>query len=826
MKESKSALVKIWVVLLVTVMVLGGISYFSYTSYQRFDKALEEIAAAPENATLTEKIFSRLSALETSSRAYALTLADEDYGEYFLKAQNAQMYIDSLVLKSGSKPYRRQVDTLRILFQEKLNSFDDLINYKLVQSYQQEPQAIEFINRNQNLVKKDTVLIPVRQEEQVLVEDTVNKPNFLQRLFGAKPKERLQTTTVLRYDTAYQESVDTLLQSVKQAIADAEKRREYQDERLTDRELALVNKDQIIVHKLQRLMANIRSKEKQEAMAQKERTAGEAKASFRRVVWLASIGGVLTLVLVFLVARDFTEAKRLQDQLAMAKQRAEELGKAKEDFLASMSHEIRTPLNAVIGFTEQLGKEDLGNNQREKLGYIKRSSNHLLMLVNDILDFSKIEAGKLSLEKICFAPYDIVRECVESIRPLADQKDIALKLDMGAQLEDVLISGDPLRLKQVLLNLLSNAVKFTEHGSVTLHASAKAVQGDAYVLHFKVSDTGRGISPDKLKSIFEGFSQEDNSITRKYGGTGLGLSISKRLLDLHHTSLQVDSILGKGSSFSFDITYPQAKENNYERVFEEEAIDGAQLAGKKLLLVDDDEMNHLLLEPYFKRMGLEYALVLDGESGVELATEEYYDFILVDLQMPDISGYAVIEHIRRADSSSNKSFVVLCTANALVEQDEHPMLQQVDAFLLKPFKEAELHRLLNKASAGEVQPTATMGNEDVPLYTLSGFRAFASGDEDLLLTFIHSFIKNGKRGIEELREHYKNGAYPALAETAHRLKNTYAQLEVKACVELLLQVEALQTGLGTVSAEEVEQWIKAFEQLSGQLFEALEKEGA
>jgi signal transduction histidine kinase/HPt (histidine-containing phosphotransfer) domain-containing protein len=818
MRESKSPIIKIWVVLLVTLVVLGGISFFSYTSYQRFDGALEEIAAAPENATLTEKIFSRLSALETSSRAYALTLADEDYGEYFLKAQNAQMYIDSLVLKSGNKPYRRQVDTLRILFQEKLNSFDDLINYKLVQSNRQEAQAMEVINRSQEFVKKDTVLIPVREKEQVLVEDTLNRPNFLQRLFGAKPKEKLQTTTVLRYDTAYQESVDTLLESVKQAIADAEKRREYQDERLTDRELALVNKDQIIVNKLQRLMANIRNMEKREAMDQKEATAEEAKSSFRRVVLLASIGGVLTLVLVFLVARDFSEAKRLQDQLASAKQRAEELGKAKEDFLASMSHEIRTPLNAVIGFTEQLGKEQLKSSQREKLGFIKRSSNHLLMLVNDILDFSKIEAGKLSLEKIGFKPYDIALECLESIRPLADQKRITLEVKFDAALEEVLVLGDPLRLKQVLLNLLSNAVKFTERGTVLLEVKARLEEG-RHRLTFKVQDTGRGISPEKLKSIFEGFSQEDNSITRKYGGTGLGLSISQRLLALHNAQLEVDSTLGKGSTFSFEVSYSEAQENGYEWVFSQETLEEDQLKGKKLLLVDDDEMNHLLLEPYFKRMQLDYAMVHDGESAVELALDEYFDFILVDLQMPGISGYEVIEQLRLPESASHKSFVVLCTANALVKQDGHPTFKQVDALLLKPFKEAELHKLLG--GVFQMTPEEETDPDLYPAFDLGNFKAFASGDADMVRHFVDSFIQNARKGIGELWAFHKAGEYGALAETAHRLKNTYTQLQVQSGVNLLLQMESLRKQLPAAPHETTAEWIERFEALSEKLFVGL-----
>ncbi len=814
MKKNRSLLAKIWVVVLITFLVLGGISYFSYRSYERFDAALDEIGAVPESAALTEKLFSRLSALETSSRAYALTLNDEDYGEYFLKAQEAQLYIDSLALRSTNKSYRAQVDTLRLLFREKLNSFDALINYKLAERSSEKRQPLTYLTAQEEGFGLDTLLVPNKTIETRSIPDTTEKPNFFQRLFGKKPGNTITTQTIVTYDTVYKERVDTLLQSVKQAIEEAEQHRSNQLKVLTNRELALINKDQVVVNRLRKLMRSISEKEAFETKMQKEKATGEARASFRGVVFLASVGGILTLVLIFFVVRDIAEARRLQNQLAKAKQKAEELGKAKEDFLASMSHEIRTPLNAIIGFSEQLEKGETEEGTKEKLALIRQSSNHLLLLVNDILDFSKIEAGKLKLENIGFIPLRLAEESLESIRPLAAQKELVLAVKANKSLEQVCVQGDPVRLKQVLLNLLSNAVKFTDRGSILLRIEGEEHLGQ-WLLRFYVNDTGKGIAKEKIQRIFEGFSQEDSSITRTFGGTGLGLSISNRILALHGAKLQVESEPGKGSVFWFEIAYPKAEEDEYgQAVTHEEEF--FPLRGKRLLLIDDDRMNHLLLTDYFKKEGIEATHCYAGKEGIAHACRTRYDFILADLQMPGISGYEVIEEIRRSGSASKNSFVALCTANALVKQQAHPSLEKVDAVLLKPFREKELSAILGKAV---IYHKALPNPDGSRAYDLGNFRAFASGDEELVKDFVLSFIESARESIEKMKEAVGREEYQALQAEAHKLANTYGQLKATRLVGELKHLEGIEKN--GMQKTEVVTRLKKFEEGSQILFSHL-----
>ncbi len=820
MSESRGTLIKIGTVLFITVGLLVAIISLSYNSYQNFDKALGEIDGFTRNATLTEKILAKLSALETTSRAYALTLNNDDYTEYYEKAQDAKLYIDSLVLLSAQKKYNYEADTLRQLYKEKLKSFDALINFKFRQVQNTANQtSLQYVKDSQKRLLTDTVVISRPFTVQQTIPDSLReRPNFFQRLFGKEAEPKSTTETLIAYDTIYNsQSADTILNKVSKVIEEEELKRSVLDRRTINAEMDLVTKDQLLVSRLRDLMTSIRAKEKQETANQKSIASLKARSSFRQLTTLALIGGGLSLVLIFFVIRDILVSDKLQQMLASAKLRAEELGKAKEDFLANMSHEIRTPLNAIIGFTDQLAKTDLKSRQAEKVQLVQRSSNHLLMLVNDILDFSKIEAGKLHLEEIGFSLDQVAHESIENIRHLAHQKKVRLVLNTRALDKKIFVKGDPVRLKQVFLNLLSNAVKFTDEGSVELLLKTET-DNNILTLHAAVVDTGKGIAPEKLDAIFEGFSQEDSTITRKFGGTGLGLSICNSILRLQNSKLELKSTLGMGSTFSFDVSYPITEENEYvsgaAEISEASKIK-LNLKGKKLLIIDDDEMNHLLLKPFIKQEGLESTSCYDGLVGATKAKEMFYDYIFVDLQMPGLSGEEVVKEIRSAKSASSKSFVMLCTANVLVKQQKQAVLEQVDALLIKPFREEEVRSVFAK---NHVEPV----EEQNVQYNLDGFKAFAGGDADMLETFINSFVENSQQSIVLMEHLLQAQQYSGMGEEAHKLKNTFSQLENKDLVALLKTMENW-IDEKQVEEKEAEQQFLRFKQQAESLFKALLK---
>jgi signal transduction histidine kinase len=257
-----------------------------------------------------------------------------------------------------------------------------------------------------------------------------------------------------------------------------------------------------------------------------------------------------TLQGVFAAARDVTERKRVEVELKQARAVAESASRSKSDFLASMSHEIRTPMNAVIGIADLLAKTPLSAEQNSYVQIFRRAGDNLLHIINDILDLSKVEAAQLELERTGFSLNDLLEKVTEMVAFPAQEKGLALVCEIAPNVPIDLI-GDPTRLLQVLLNLLGNAIKFTESGKVVLQVTLDAVSSDAAVLQFVISDTGIGISDDKLAVVFEQFTQADSSMTRRYGGSGLGLTISKRLVELMGGHIWVESTVGTGSTFSF-----------------------------------------------------------------------------------------------------------------------------------------------------------------------------------------------------------------------------------------------------------------------------------
>ena len=505
---------------------------------------------------------------------------------------------------------------------------------------------------------------------------------------------------------------------------------------------------------------------------------------------------------VVIVARDVTDQKRVATELTEAKiaaeratvlaeeaqakaesatEIAEDAVKAKQQFLSNMSHEIRTPMNAIIGFTKVVLKTELTDKQREYLTAIKLSGDTLIVLINDILDLAKVDAGRMTFEQIPFKLSASVSAMVHLFETKIQEKNLELVMEYDEKIPEVLV-GDPVRLHQIILNLVSNAVKFTSEGSITMGVRMLVQDAEKVILEFAVTDTGIGIEQSKLGTVFDNFQQATSGTSRLYGGTGLGLAIVKNLVEPQGGTISVRSKVGKGSTFSFILSFNKTLEKaDTESGLNVELETGFQ--DVKILVVEDIALNQLLMKTLLEDFGFEMEVAGNGRIAVDMLRNTSYDIILMDLQMPEMNGFEATEYIRTQLQLTTP--IIALTADVTTVDVEKCKAVGMNDYISKPIDDKLLYSKIIKylKSSGYDRHSALPDHEEAkPQSTITcvnfDYLKRVTKTDSRMAEMIYLYLQEIPQLVQTMKKAIAENEWATLKSATHSIIPTFATVGI------------------------------------------------
>lgn len=473
------------------------------------------------------------------------------------------------------------------------------------------------------------------------------------------------------------------------------------------------------------------------------------------------------------MARDITERIKFEKELIESKEQAISAAKIKSQFITNMSHEIRTPLNGIIGISNLLQKTELDDKQKKYLQAIITSADQLMGIINNILDLSKIEAKRMTVDEKPFDLHDLISGLETLFETRARQKNLSFFCRLDDQIPKI-ISGDSIKLNQILFNLVGNSLKFTDEGFVQLDVKLKELSDKKCIVQFKVIDTGIGIDKKHQEKIFSAFSQVESDTTRRYGGTGLGLTIVKKLVELQNGSIDLTSAVGKGTTFIVELSFGLANEENLNNNKEEEGQAQYNFENLKILLAEDNLVNQLVTSDLLKGQNAVVTIAVNGQEAIDLFRENDYDMILMDMQMPHMDGYQAMKIIRDEFPSSKKEIpITALTAHAFEGELNKCLEYGANFYLSKPFRPVQLFDIINKMRDLKTEEEF---NEDYSGINEEHLLPFFNNNYDLMVSTLELIVETVNEDLQKMNEHYRDEEFELIQKIAHKIKPNFELL--------------------------------------------------
>ncbi len=748
---------KIGMLMTLAILIISATGYLSFRSLSSIVSSIQVKSKPDMRLIIIRQITSDLEKAENSVRMFIHTRKQKDIAPYYSTIALFDSKIERLHDASlNDTVLLNQIDTIRKLMEE------NIVNWNLMLTLYHNDSV-------DNYIRKLSARMAVAASN-----DKEDEGSILRRVFGKKTTITLDQNKII------------------QDLNAIERQDSIKNTRLLAAEAHLASTGNEIRERFYILVSKM---EEEVSNSLKSNALAADKLALQTYRWLAGftfLGSLLVIMVLIVVARYVRRSRDYQKALIKSKEETEKLALMREQFMANMSHEIRTPVNAIYGFSEQLLHRSFDDKNRQILQIIKSSADHLVKLVNDILDFSKLQAGKIVLERTHFEIKKAFEEVQLLFESRAAEKKTRLYHTISESTPPVLF-GDSYRLKQILFNLVGNSVKFTKEGEIHFSVDIQKPSPDGFTLILKVSDTGIGIRQDMQNKVFEDFTQEEIDTSKKYGGTGLGLSIVKKLVELHHGSISLESKKNKGTLITCILPYAKGNAKQLPALIPILQIPD-QFKKLKILIVDDEEYNRLLFKTILDRWNVQYDEAGDGQTAVDLVKTNRYDMVFMDIRMPQLDGLLSTVFIRKELKRSEAELPVIgISATHTAEDIQKFRNAGMNTFLAKPFTEKMLFDVMSSLLKDDYSETAPPVLEEKqvldPDIDLSDLYHMANHDKPFIRIMLAQFIESTERGLKEIIESIDKGEVKKAADTAHKISAPCRHVGAKLLYSYMKSIE-------------------------------------